>query len=974
MTIFRELLHTRKHILALLLGALCLPLLLLASGCADQDREIGPPEPAEDTIKYLFQQDATYKVSAAATTVAVSAYDAEGNTLDGASLLQTAIADMERDGDYIVAEAKIPANATILAYTFSSDAPDSPLEMYAVALKDGQDVYTMSDGDALGAPELFFLVPDVAQKGELFECAVGDELYPVAEASTAGGLKVPVTVLNPVDENVVAYTAATATTPARYIAQAEGETVFVLSLAGNEMLSEEGVSVKAVPPTPTPTPTPTPSPATVNCLFDLADSLADSDADHIGLTVRSFEIVGYTDADCTKECDHTPWKADKDDSCLGAQQTVVLDEVPLDVVRLRIFCLAENGSLTAVGTTAELELTDGEELNLLVKNDATPKQCNNLTLTFANGFGVPAAAVKYRVLLYDDAQILDKEIITTETVNGTFPDSVATDVPLNTASALVECLDSHDSILWTTEATGDAFPQLNPDDDAEVTISDWGEDVTLNVVNAYAMDVDTADVQVCFNDGLEKKAVFTDVAFRKGEGTCSVVFKATNYEGSVSSVTLLHEDVPFEWLDYSSPQAFPGGALELDVNANEFANGEYNASSVMEVANPRHLDNMRYHLDGSFKQIKDIDFAGSCGITNVVTVEKSEAGTEISCETVANDDPDRSVYDESSEPETEPKPRFYGGTNNCYGWLPVGTVDKPRTEYLDFSAMFSGTYNGNGYSIANLVSSIDIHHYPGNTLSGLFGSVTGTEAKPAVIEKVNIADNCSFFSSCSSGPIIGSAYYWVTVKDCETAGDVYAYYYAGGMVGQAGDIDDSDLSTIKIENCTTNSRLYSDDGGGIIGWFSYGRLTLDSCIFGKNGTVTAENGAGGLIYNAGIKLADPITIKDCSALGTISVPANQGIHVTNSSGGIIAILYGQLTITNCTMSCTMDYIPNTADNLYTRRVGGIVGYASEITTDTLKTIFKDENNVKVPEGFMSDSIKEANHIGRYCGRPWLNEL
>jgi deoxyadenosine/deoxycytidine kinase len=91
------------------------------------------------------------------------------------------------------------------------------------------------------------------------------------------------------------------------------------------------------------------------------------------------------------------------------------------------------------------------------------------------------------------------------------------------------------------------------------------------------------------------------------------------------------DDVPFEWLDYAEPVPFDNGALALDVSANEFANGAYAAGTVMQVANPRHLDNVRKHLDGSFKQVKDIDFAGSCGITNAIIKEKSAGRITISC-------------------------------------------------------------------------------------------------------------------------------------------------------------------------------------------------------------------------------------------------------------------------------------------------------------------------------------------------------
>ncbi len=999
MTVIRKLLYERRYFLALLVSALCLPMLMIVSGCSDSDREIGPgpgPEPVADTVKYYFQQDAAYKVSAAAVTAGIAAYDAEGDMLDGSYLLQTTIADMEREGDYIVAEAVIPAKAVKLVFTFSGGAPDYPQEYYAVALQNGQDAYTMSDDDALGAPELFFLVPDVEQKGWRFECAVGDELYPVAKAVTRGGMEVPVTVLEPVDEEVVAYTAATEEEPARYVAQAEGETVFVLSLAGNELLSEEGVSVKSVPPTPTPTPTPTVSPsptptpsptsspepspspsptpvatATVNCLFDLADSLAHSDDSHIGLTVRSFEIVGYTDADCTRECSHEHWQAEKDNACLGAQQTVVLDDVPLDVVRFRILCLAGNGSLIAVGTTGELELTEDEELNLLVKDDATPKQCNKLTLSFASGFGVPVEAVKYRVALYDDADILDKEVLTTAVEDGAFPDSVAVDVPLNTASAMVECLNDQDDVLWTTEVAGADFPELKPDEDAEVTVSDWGEDVTLTITGAYAMDVKTADVQVSYYDTLAKSAVFTDVEFNKSAGSCTVTLKAADLQGGVTSVKLLSGGVPFEWLDYTVPQDFPSGTLNLDVDDNEFANGGYADGEVMQVANPRHLNNVRTHLGGSFKQICDIDFAGSCGITNVITVEKSDEETKISCEMKDNgmsDDPSGLNPEPSPEPMptatpsptiipvSQPKPRFYGGTDNYFGWMPIG--DKEETP-------FSGTYDGNGYSIANLVGN-SVNRT--NSVDALFGWVIGASETPAVIKNVLIADSCSFCASLSAASLFAEGGGSVEVSDCQLTGDVYSKQYASGVVGEA--YRSSGLN-LKISGCTVNSQVYGEYSAGVISWCSGGSLELYQCVFDEEGTVTGSWAVGGLIYHAGLKVADKIKINECHSLGTLSVPSIHDDNRTGSSGGFIGywVSLGELIVDGqCEIKADFEFEGSAV------RIGGVLGYASleEATEEQLKARLNGIfcNHVSVDSGCLV--AEQDRCIGTYCGEPWLD--
>ena len=222
--------------------------------------------------------------------------------------------------------------------------------------------------------------------------------------------------------------------------------------------------------------------------------------------------------------------------------------------------------------------------------------------------------------------------------------------------------------------------------------------------------------------------------------------------------------------------------------------------------------------------------------------------------------------------------------------------------------------------------------------------------------------------------MLGLACNTVEIRGCKTAGDVYAYYYAGGVLGQIGTDQRAHLSYVTIADCTANGRMHSEDAGGILGWFSYGTLKLSGCVFGENGTVTAESGLGGLMYNAGINSDDSLSISNCHTRGTLSVPANQGIHTSNSSGGFFGTLSATTTITESAMDCTMDYIGNDGNtsNPNTRRVGGIVGYTQYIGTDTMKSIFT--GNVTVKEGFMSGDISEANHIGTYCGRPWLNSL
>ncbi len=248
-----------------LLLTLCLLLVWGAAGCTDKDREKGPaPEPSADTIKYRFQQDSAAKVSAEMKDVSVAAFDVDWNLLDGAFLYEDDIEDMDRDGDYIVAEAVVPEGTARLAYCFTNDpdgeAEDEEAEIYVIALEEGKSVYTMADGDYLEEPVLK-VYADPGHQTEQYEFTAGDELYPVASVSTRGGLEVPATVFEPVDAGVVSYTEDSETGETQYLAEAEGSTAFILGAAKIFIFnSEEEVTVKAVEPGPEPTPEPSASP------------------------------------------------------------------------------------------------------------------------------------------------------------------------------------------------------------------------------------------------------------------------------------------------------------------------------------------------------------------------------------------------------------------------------------------------------------------------------------------------------------------------------------------------------------------------------------------------------------------------------------------------------------------------------------------------------------------------------------------
>ena len=594
-----------------------------------------------------------------------------------------------------------------------------------------------------------------------------------------------------------------------------------------------------------------------------------------------------------------------------------------------------------------------------------PDPMDKLTVSFENGFGMPANATHIRVSLFDKEGNTTADVQTVNIGTKAIPEIKFKEVDLNTVKAFVEILDAAGGVISTYDFDGELFPEMVSNGEDVIVIHAPGQDVTLSIANAYAIDSDKTEVSVSYNDGTEKRAYFKDIDYDKTGGTCTVTVKADDLNGSVSNVRLLVDGVPFEWLDYSSPQSLSGGSLDLDVDANEFANGDYSAGTVMQVANPRHLDNVRKHLDGSFIQISDIDFDGSCGITNVITTEITATGTRITIVTENNFD-----YD-SGEAVT---PRFYGGFIDKYkalGWNPIGGIKKER---FDVDAMrrlyFKGTYDGNGHSISNLVCSIDVEKYPGTTLGGLFGVAGSTDPNnPAVLKNIVIDDSCSVASTVSTGPVLGCAMDYVEISGCKTSAEVYAYYYAGGILGQAG-IDMSNYKCdVTISNCESNSRCFSDDAGGILGWFSYGNLTVSDCVFGENGLLVAGDGLGGITYNMGINSNDTAKVSNCRILGTLVIPADPGEAKANSSGGLFGAVEANMIMSGTTtVAATFDY---SVEGAKYYRIGGVYGYSQYISADSMKAILK--GHVTVADGCIHGSDASKN-IGRIGGLTWIDSF
>ncbi len=192
-------------------------------------------------------------------------------------------------------------------------------------------------------------------------------------------------------------------------------------------------------------------------------------------------------------------------------------------------------------------------------------------------------------------------------------------------------------------------------------------------------------------------------------------------------------------------------------------------------------------------------------------------------------------------------------------WAPVGTEDEPYT----------GTFDGNGYTIYNLAVTADD--------AAMFGYVgNGATIKNLKFENVNInGTDAATVAICAEGATIEDITVLsgtVTAKNSEDAGA-----YGAGIVVE------TDGATIK--NCINNADVDSEySASGISGWCL--NTTVDGCE--NNGDITGANRAGGICGNFS---------------GTMTNCTNNGDVTGNGkmpAGGIVGVLSGAATIENCT--------------------------------------------------------------------------
>jgi len=243
--------------------------------------------------------------------------------------------------------------------------------------------------------------------------------------------------------------------------------------------------------------------------------------------------------------------------------------------------------------------------------------------------------------------------------------------------------------------------------------------------------------------------------------------------------------------------------------------------------------------------------------------------------------------------------------NSGLGFDPVG----------DGGNGFTGTFDGNGYTITGLTI-----NRPGESNVGLFGYTNG-----ATIQNVGLVGGSVAGDTCVGG-LVGYAYYNSIIDNSYSTGDVVGMgTFSGGLVGYA-----------KQGSSISNSYATGDISGGNCVGGLVGQMDYDSAIDNSyaTGNVSGAQYVGGL---SGLN-AHNSTIDNSYATGTVS--GNDQV------GGLVGWNYYYSTIDN---SYATGNVTATGINCS----GGLVGY--------------NYTNSIISNSYATGSVSGENYVGGLVG-------
>ncbi|MGM0651214.1 MAG: GLUG motif-containing protein, partial [Bacillota bacterium] len=230
-------------------------------------------------------------------------------------------------------------------------------------------------------------------------------------------------------------------------------------------------------------------------------------------------------------------------------------------------------------------------------------------------------------------------------------------------------------------------------------------------------------------------------------------------------------------------------------------------------------------------------------------------------------------------------------------WEPIG-------QDTDGKSPFSGTFDGQGFTISDLI--IGNNDLPEGYNAGFFGHTSGATIKNVNLREVDVS------GSGNVGTLAGKAKNTI-VENCTVSGTVQGSgNNVGGLVGQA--------ANVSITNSSVSGEVSGDANmvGGLVGNmtdYNYSTEAKISFSF-ADAEVSGNQGVGGLVGSTQSKS----NINDSYATGMVEGDC--------CIGGLAGGVFKDTSIKNCYSSSTVNLTNQSAAN-----TGGLAGYAHPETID-----------------------------------------
>ena len=257
-------------------------------------------------------------------------------------------------------------------------------------------------------------------------------------------------------------------------------------------------------------------------------------------------------------------------------------------------------------------------------------------------------------------------------------------------------------------------------------------------------------------------------------------------------------------------------------------------------------------------------------------------------------------------------------------WTPIGETVADLIMGGHEYFVFSGNFDGNGYTIKNLTIGTETSPYSGD-VCGLFGATSGT-IEDVVLENVSInyvgGNHSSGYGFRMGGALVG--YSMCDIVNCTVIGldmkagsdgSYVALNSIGGLVGiQDGDttVSHSRVSG-KIEESTKKGNV-----GGFVGTLAKGS-SAKYC--GADVSVEVTGNGRGIAVGGFVGIGNGVTIdetliENCYATGNITGAEYAGGFVGNISGLNISNCYAKGDVSNCFVGASFLGTDAASNNYY----------------------------------------------------------